>query len=98
MGRDVLQKTIKGTETSMFVGLVAALLAALLATVFGALAAITEAGSTISFTGSTASTLDTLPAADPRYRRRAEPEGDAHVILILGSPADRDLPADPRES
>jgi len=37
-GRDVLQKTIKGTETSMFVGLVAALLAASLATVFGALA------------------------------------------------------------
>ena len=37
-GRDVLQKTIKGTETSMFVGLVAALLAAFLATVFGALA------------------------------------------------------------
>ena len=37
-GRDVLQKTIKGTETSMFVGLVAALLATFLATVFGALA------------------------------------------------------------
>jgi len=37
-GRDVLQKTIKGTETSMFVGLVAAVLAAFLATVFGALA------------------------------------------------------------
>ncbi|HTF14607.1 MAG TPA: ABC transporter permease [Burkholderiales bacterium] len=37
-GRDVLKKTIKGTETSMFVGLVAALLAAFLATVFGALA------------------------------------------------------------
>jgi len=37
-GRDVLKKTIKGTETSMFVGLVAAFLAAFLATVFGALA------------------------------------------------------------
>ncbi len=37
-GRDVLQKTIKGTETSMFVGLAAALLAAFLATAFGALA------------------------------------------------------------
>ncbi len=37
-GRDVLKKTIKGTETSMFVGLVAAILAAFLATVFGALA------------------------------------------------------------
>jgi peptide/nickel transport system permease protein len=37
-GRDVLAKTIKGTETSMFVGLVAAFLAAFLATVFGALA------------------------------------------------------------
>jgi peptide/nickel transport system permease protein len=37
-GRDVLKKTIKGTETSMFVGLVAAFLAAFLATIFGALA------------------------------------------------------------
>ncbi len=37
-GRDVLKKTIKGTETSMFVGLAAAFLAAFLATVFGALA------------------------------------------------------------
>ena len=37
-GRDVLKKTIKGTETSMFVGLAAAALAALLGTVFGALA------------------------------------------------------------
>ncbi len=37
-GRDVLKKAIKGTETSMFVGLAAAVLAALLATVFGALA------------------------------------------------------------
>jgi peptide/nickel transport system permease protein len=37
-GRDVLKKAIKGTETSMFVGLAAAVLAALLGTVFGALA------------------------------------------------------------
>ncbi len=37
-GRDVLKKTIKGTETSMFVGLAAAALAAFLGTVFGALA------------------------------------------------------------
>jgi len=37
-GRDVLKKAIKGTETSMFVGLAAAALAALLGTVFGALA------------------------------------------------------------
>jgi len=37
-GRDVLKKAIKGTETSMFVGLAAAVLAAFLATVFGALA------------------------------------------------------------
>jgi peptide/nickel transport system permease protein len=37
-GRDVLKKTIKGTETSLFVGLVAAMLAAFLGTVFGALA------------------------------------------------------------
>lgn len=37
-GRDVLKKTIKGTETSMFVGLAAASLAAFLGTVFGALA------------------------------------------------------------
>ena len=37
-GRDVLKKAIKGTETSMFVGLAAAALTALLGTVFGALA------------------------------------------------------------
>jgi len=37
-GRDVLQKTIKGTETSLFVGFAAALLAVFLGTVLGALA------------------------------------------------------------
>jgi peptide/nickel transport system permease protein len=37
-GRDVLKKAIKGTQTSLFVGLVAAALAALLGTLFGALA------------------------------------------------------------
>ena len=37
-GRDVLKKAIKGTETSLFVGLVAAALAAVLGTLFGALA------------------------------------------------------------
>ena len=37
-GRDVLKKTIKGSETSIFVGLAAAFVAVLLGTVFGALA------------------------------------------------------------
>ncbi len=37
-GRDVLKKTIKGTETSLFVGITAALLTALIGTLFGALA------------------------------------------------------------
>jgi peptide/nickel transport system permease protein len=37
-GRDVLQKTIKGSETSIFVGLAAAAVATLLGTLFGALA------------------------------------------------------------
>jgi ABC-type dipeptide/oligopeptide/nickel transport system permease subunit len=37
-GRDVLQKTIKGTETSLLVGFAAALLAVTLGTVLGALA------------------------------------------------------------
>jgi peptide/nickel transport system permease protein len=37
-GRDVLKKTIKGSETSIFVGLAAAALATFLGTVFGALA------------------------------------------------------------
>ncbi|MDH4191222.1 MAG: ABC transporter permease [Betaproteobacteria bacterium] len=37
-GRDVLSKVIKGTETSLFVGLSAALLATFLGTVFGAFA------------------------------------------------------------
>jgi peptide/nickel transport system permease protein len=37
-GRDVLKKTIKGSETSIFVGLAAAFLATFLGTLFGALA------------------------------------------------------------
>ena len=37
-GRDVLKKTVKGTQTSFFVGIAAALLTTLLGTVFGALA------------------------------------------------------------
>jgi peptide/nickel transport system permease protein len=37
-GRDVLQKVIKGTQTSLLVGLAAALLAAFIGTVFGAYA------------------------------------------------------------
>jgi peptide/nickel transport system permease protein len=37
-GRDVLQKTLKGAQVSLFVGLVAAALATFLGTVFGALA------------------------------------------------------------
>jgi peptide/nickel transport system permease protein len=37
-GRDVLKKTIKGSETSIFVGLAAATLATFLGTVFGAIA------------------------------------------------------------
>ena len=37
-GRDVLAKTIKGSETSIFVGLAAAAVATLLGTLFGALA------------------------------------------------------------
>lgn len=37
-GRDVVQKTIKGSETSIFVGLVAALVATLMGTLLGALA------------------------------------------------------------
>ena len=37
-GRDVLKKTIKGSETSIFVGLASAALATFLGTVFGALA------------------------------------------------------------
>jgi peptide/nickel transport system permease protein len=37
-GRDVLEKVIKGSETSIFVGLAAAVVATLLGTIFGALA------------------------------------------------------------
>lgn len=37
-GRDVLKKAVKGTETSLFVGITAACLTALLGTLFGALA------------------------------------------------------------
>ncbi|MEO5765079.1 MAG: ABC transporter permease [Casimicrobiaceae bacterium] len=37
-GRDVLRKTIKGSETSIFVGIMSAIVATLLGTVFGAMA------------------------------------------------------------
>jgi len=37
-GRDVLKKTIKGSETSIFVGIMSAIVATILGTVFGALA------------------------------------------------------------
>ena len=37
-GRDVLKKTIKGSETSIFVGIMSAIVATVLGTVFGALA------------------------------------------------------------
>ena len=37
-GRDILQKTIKGSETSIFVGIAAAIVATFLGTVFGAVA------------------------------------------------------------
>ena len=37
-GRDVLKKAVKGTQTSLFIGLAAAVLAAFIGTVFGALA------------------------------------------------------------
>jgi peptide/nickel transport system permease protein len=37
-GRDILQKTVKGSQTSIFVGLAAAFVAVLIGTVFGALA------------------------------------------------------------
>ncbi len=37
-GRDILKKTIKGSETSIFVGIASAILATFLGTVFGALA------------------------------------------------------------
>jgi peptide/nickel transport system permease protein len=37
-GRDVLKKTIKGSETSIFVGLAAAIVATILGTLFGAIA------------------------------------------------------------
>src|SRR2546430_2050470 len=53
-GRDVLKKAVKGTETSLFVGLVAAALAAFLGTLSGALAGYRGGWSTISSTGSTA--------------------------------------------
>jgi oligopeptide transport system permease protein len=38
LGRDVLAKTLKGTQTSVFVGLIAALVATLIGTLLGALA------------------------------------------------------------
>ena len=75
-GRDVLKKTIKGSETSIFVGLAAAAVATFIGTMFGALA---------GYYGNWVDDfvqlvlqrlqLDPLPAADPRGRGGAAAEG-----------------------
>jgi len=69
----------------MFVAAVAAFSPRSSATVFGALAAFTEAGSYVSSTGSQRLHLDTLPAADSGDRTRwLNQKGTLTVILILG--------------
>ena len=97
-GRDVLKKTIKGSETSIFVGLAAALLATFLGTLFGAVA---------GYYGGWVDDvlqlvlqrvhLDSLPAADPRRRRGAAAEGHADDRPDpRAHRLDRRLPPDPR--
>jgi oligopeptide transport system permease protein len=55
LGRDVLAKAIKGTEISVFVGVLAALAGHLIGTVLGALAASSAARSATSSSGCTTS-------------------------------------------
>jgi oligopeptide transport system permease protein len=55
LGRDVLAKAVKGTEISVFVGVMAALVATLIGTLLGAWAASSAARWATSWSGSTTS-------------------------------------------
>ena len=97
-GRDVLKKTIKGSEMSIFVGLAAAVLATFLGTVFGAFAGF-YGGWVDDFFNWFYSVFTSIPvpAADPRGRRgaAAERHADDHPDPRPHR-LDRHLPPDPR--
>jgi peptide/nickel transport system permease protein len=84
-GRDVLQKTIKGTQTSVLVGLSAALLAALIGTVFGAQAGY-FGGKTDAFFNWLYSVFTSIPYLLLILAIAAvlNQKGTATVVLILG--------------
>jgi peptide/nickel transport system permease protein len=97
-GRDVLKKTIKGSETSIFVGLAAAAVATLIGTVFGALAGLLrEVGRRPLQLVLQRVQLDSVPAAHSRGGRGAAAEGNSDDHPDPRSHrVDRHLPADPR--
>ena len=84
-GRDVLQKTIKGLQTSVFVGLAAAILAALIGTVFGAQAGY-FGGRTDAFFNWLYSVFTSIPYLLLILAIAAvlNQKGVATVVLILG--------------
>ena len=84
-GRDVLQKTIKGLQTSVFVGLAAAMLAALIGTVFGAQAGY-FGGRTDAFFNWLYSVFTSIPYLLLILAIAAvlNQKGVATVVLILG--------------
>jgi peptide/nickel transport system permease protein len=84
-GRDVLKKAVKGTETSLFVGLAAAALATFLGTLFGALAGF-RGGSVDDFFNWLYSVLTSIPYLLLVLAVAAvvNQKGVFTVILILG--------------
>lgn len=84
-GRDVLQKTIKGTQTSVLVGLSAALLAAFIGTLFGAQAGY-HGGRTDAFFNWIYSVFTSIPYLLLILAIAAvlNQKGTTTVVLILG--------------
>jgi peptide/nickel transport system permease protein len=84
-GRDVLKKAVKGTETSLFVGLVAALLATLIGTLLGAAAGY-RGGWTDDFLNWLYSVFTSIPYLLLVLAIAAvlNQKGVSTVILILG--------------
>ena len=84
-GRDVLKKAVKGTETSLFVGLAAAILATFIGTLFGALAGF-RGGKVDDFFNWLYSVLTSIPYLLLVLTVAAvvNQKGVMTVILILG--------------
>jgi peptide/nickel transport system permease protein len=84
-GRDVLKKTIKGSETSIFVGIASALLTTIIGTVFGALAGY-YGGKTDDFFNWFYSVFSSIPYLLLILAVAAvlQQKGTMTIILILG--------------